>query len=159
MIDRDNGPRPSSAARDAPADFMAVFGGNDNRYTAAEGTPGSRPVRVKSYLYGYLGSIPIIESNVLIIDLRPSCVDGFSGARCVFAVGGSVFGGDGKASRVTRDFEGVAAVGADIDFLRRIDGRPYPGRGDDAAFRGVGGFGGGDDFAPYGGGVGILPGW
>ena len=118
MIDRDNGARRSSAARDAPADFMAVFGGNDNRYTAADPTrPGCR---LKAHSYGDRGSIPIVKSDVLILDRGAGGGDGFGGARFVFTVRGGVFGGDSKASRVVGDLEAVAPVGADSDFLRRI---------------------------------------
>ena len=154
MIDRDNGVRPSSSARDAPADFMAVLGGNDNRYTAAESTrPGCR---LKAHSHGELGGIPIVESDVLILDRRAFGGDGFGVAGLVVLVArGGVVGGDGEASRVARDFKAVAAVGADIDFLRRIDGRPHPRRGDHAAFCRVGGFGRGDYLAFYDGCVGF----
>ena len=74
----------------------------------------------------------------------------FSGAALCVAI----FGGDGEASRVARNFKAVATVGADSDLLRGIDGRPYPCRGDDVALCGVGGTGWGNDFAAYGGGDG-----
>ena len=134
---------------------MAVFGGNDNRYTTADGTPaGCR--RVKAYLCGDLGGIPIVESDILILDRGAGCSDGFGGARLlVITVRRGVFGGDGEASRVARDLEAVAAVGAvDRNFIGGIDGRPHPRRGDNAALCGIGGTGWGDDFAAYGGGVG-----
>ena len=116
MIDRDDGVRISSTARDVPADYMAVFGGNDNRYAAADSTrPGCR---LKAHSHGNLGSIPIVESDILIIDLRPGRTDGFGVAGLVvFVARRRVFSGDGKASRVARDLEAVAAVGADSDFL------------------------------------------
>ena len=118
MIDRDDGARASSAARDVPADFMAVLGSNDNRYTAAESTrPGCR---LKAHSYGDLGGIPIVERDILILDRGAFGGDGFGGARFVFTVRGGVFGGDGEASRVARDLEAVAAVGADSDLLRGI---------------------------------------
>ena len=152
MIDRDDGAWLSSAARDAPADFMAVFGGNDNRYTAADVTrPGCR---LKAHSYGDFGGIPIVERDILILDRGAFGGDGFGGARFVFTVRGGVFGGDGEASRVVDHLEAVAAVGAvDRNLIGGIDGRPYPGRGDNASLCGVGGFGRGDDFALYGGGV------
>ena len=154
MIDRDDGVRISSTARDVPADFMAVFGGNDNRYTAADSTrPGCR---LKAHSYGDLGGISILESDVLILDRGIFSGDGFGGARFVFTVRGGVFGGDGEASRVVGDLEAVAAVGAvDRNLIGGIDGRPYPGGGDNAALRGVGGPGRGNYFALYGGGVGF----
>ena len=65
--------------------------------------------------------MPIVESDVLIIDRGASGGDGFGGARLlVVTVRRRVFGGDGEASRVARDLEAVAPVGADSDFLRRI---------------------------------------
>ena len=154
MIDRDNGGPRAAARRDAPADFMAVLGGDDNRYTTADGTPaGCR--RVKKHLHGNLGGIPIVESDVLILDRGASGGDGFGVAGLVVPVARSgVFGGDGEASRVVGDLEAVAAVGAvDRNLIGGIDGRPYPGRGDDVSLRGVGGPGRGDYFAPYGGSV------
>ena len=82
--------------------------------------------------------------------------DGFELASLVVLITRcGVFGGDGKASRVTRNFEAVAAVGADSDLLRGIDIRPYPSRGNDAALCGVSCFGRGDDFALYSGCVGF----
>ena len=155
MIDRDDGARPNSAARDAPADFMAALGGNDNRYTAADSAPAGC-IRAKACFCGDLGGIPIVESDVLILDRGAFGGDGFGGARFVVTVRGGVFGRDGEVSRVARDLEAVAAVGADIDFLCGIDGRPYPGRGDNAALCGVGGPCRGDYFALYGGGVGFC---
>ena len=153
MVDRDDGVL-RGAARDAPADFMAVFGGNYNCYTVADGTPGTESRREKTCLYGDRGGIPIVQRNVLPIDRGAFGGDGSGGAGLVVLVTHRrVFGGDGEASRVARDLEAVAAVGADSDLLRRIDGRPHPRRGDDAAFCGIGGFGRGDDFAAYGGGV------
>ena len=111
------------------------------------------------YIPAHGGGIPIVESDILILDRGPFGGDGFGVAGLVVLVARrGVFGGDGEASRVVDHLETVAAVGADSDLLRRIDGRPYPCGGDNAALRGVGGFGGGDDFAPYGGGC-ILPGW
>ena len=103
MIDRDNGVRPSSSARDAPADFMAVLGGNDNRYTAAESTrPGCR---LKAHSHGELGGIPIVESDVLILDRRAFGGDGFGVAGLVVLVTRrGVFSGDGEASPVIGDF-------------------------------------------------------
>ena len=154
MIDRDDGARPNSAARDASADFMAVFGGNDNRYTAAD-SASAGCIHVKACFCDDLGGIPIVESDILILDRGPGRTDGFGVAGLVVLVARSgVFGGDDKASRVARDLEAVAAVGADSDFLCGIDGRPHPRRGDDAALCGIGGPCGGDDFAAYGGGVG-----
>ena len=156
MIDRDDGSRPSSAARDAPADFMAVFGGNDNRYTAAESTrPGCR---LKVHSYGDRGGISIVERDILILDQGAFGGDGFGAAGLVVPVArGGVFGGDGEASRVARDLEAVAAVGAvDRNLIGGIDGRPYPGGGDDAPLRGVGGPCRGNYFALYGGGVGFC---
>ena len=154
MIDRDNGVL-RGAARGAPADYMALFGGsvrgNDNRYTVSD--YGRRTGRIKGYLHGYLGGIPIVERDVLILDRGSGGGDGFGGARFVVTVRRRVVGGDGEASRVARDLEAVTAVGANLDLLRRIDGRPYAGGGNDAALRGVGGPGRGDDFAAYGGGV------
>ena len=117
MIDRDNDSL-RGAARDASADFMAVFGGNDNRYTVADCT--SAPCRLKDYSYGNRGGMPIVQRNVLPIDRGAGGTDGFGGAGLVVTVRRRVFGGDGKASRVARDLEAVAAVGADIDFLRGI---------------------------------------
>ena len=152
MIDRDNG-FLRGAARDASADYMAVFGGNDNRYTVAGAT--TAPCRLKDYSYGNRGGIPIVESDVLILDCGPGCGDGFGVAGLVVPVArGGVFGGDGKASRMVGDLEAVAAVGGiDENLIVGIDGRPYPGGGDDAALRGVGGPGRGNHFAPYGGSV------
>ena len=106
------------------------------------------------YIPAHGGGIPIFKSDVLILDRGAFGGDGFGVAGLVVIITRrGVFGGDGEASRVARDFEAVAAVGADSDLLRRIDGRPYPCGWDDASLRGVGGFGGGDDFALYGGGV------
>ena len=161
MIDRDNGSL-RGAARDASADFMAVFGGNDNRYTVADCTPA--PCRLKDYSYGKRGGIPIVQSDVLIIDLRLGCTDGFGVAGLVVPVArGGVFGGDGEVSRVVDHLEAVASVGAvDRNLIGGIDGRPYPCGGDDVSLRGVGGPGRGNDFAFYGGSVGfgcIIPGW
>ena len=103
----------------------------------------------------YRGGIPILESDVLILDRGVGCTDGSGVAGLVVLVArGGVFSGDGKASRVARDLEAVTAVCGDSDFLRRIDGRPYPRRGNDAALCGVGGTGRGNDLAPHGGGVG-----
>ena len=52
---------------------------------------------------------------------RCGCRDTFGVAGLVVLVTRrGVFGGDGEASRVARDFEGVATVGADIDLLRQI---------------------------------------
>ena len=156
MIDRDDGARPNSAARDAPADFMAALGGNDNRYTAADSAPAGC-IRAKACFCGDLGGISIVESDVLILDRGAFGCDGFGGARFVFTVRCGVFGGDGEASRVVDHLEAVAAVGAvDRNLIGGIDGRPYPGRGDNASLCGVGGFGWGDDFALYGGGVGFC---
>ena len=156
MIDRDYSTiRRNNPARKAPADFMAVLGGNDNRYTAADSAPAGC-IHVKACLCGDLGGgMPILESDILILDRGPGGGDGFGGARLlVITVRRGVFGGDGEASRVARDLEAVAAVGADSDLLRRIDGRPHPRRGDDAALCGVSGFGRGNDLAAYGGRVG-----
>ena len=158
MVDRDDGVL-CGAARDAPADFMAVFGGNDNRYTVADATRGTESRREKTYFYGDHGGMPIVQRNVLPIDRGAGGTDGSGGAGLVVTVRRGIFGGDGEASRVARDLEAVTAVGADSDLLRRIDGRPYPGGWYDASLCGVGGFGGGDDLAPYGGGVGIITGW
>ena len=133
---------------------MVALGGNDNRYTAADGTPaGCR--RVKACFYGELGGMPILESDILILDCGAFCTDGFGIAGLVVTVCRGVFGGDGETSRVARDLEGVATVGADSDLLRRIDGRPHPRRGDRATLCGVGGPCGGDDFAAYRCGVGF----
>ena len=108
------------------------------------------------YIPAHGGCIPIVERDVLILDRGGSGGYGFGVAGLVVPVArGGVFGGDGEVSRVVGDLEAVAPVGADIHFLRRIDGRPYPGRGDNAAFCGVGGFGRGNYFALYGGGVGF----
>ena len=156
MIDRDNGGPRAAARRDAPADYMAVLGGNDNRYTTADGTPaGCR--RVKKHLHGNLGGIPIVESDVLILDRGAFGGDGFGVAGLVVLITRRrVFGADGKASRVARDLETVAPVGAvDRNLIGGIDGRPYPCRGNNATLCGVGGPGRGDDFALYGGGVGF----
>ena len=156
MIDRDDGARPNSAARDAPADFMAVLGGNDNRYTAAD-SASAGCIRVKACFCDDFGSIPIFESDVLILDRDAFGGDGFGGARFVFTVRGGVFGGDGEAPRVVGDLEAVAAVGAvDRNLIGGIDGRPYPGRGDNASLCGVGGPCRGNYFALYGGGVGFC---
>ena len=156
MIDRDYSTiRRNNPARKALANLMAVLGGNDNPYTAAPGRRSAAWRRAKVYSHGELGGIPILESDVLILDCGAGRTDGFGVAGLVVPVTcGGVFGGDGKASRVARDLEAVAAVGADSDFLCGIDGRPYPGRGNDAALRGVGGFGWGDYGTLYGGGVG-----
>ena len=109
------------------------------------------------YIPAHGGCIPIVERDVLILDRGGSGGYGFGVAGLVVPVArGGVFGGDGEASRVARDWEGITAVGADSNPLRRIDGRPYPRRGNDAALRGVGGPCGGDDFALYGGGVGFC---
>ena len=54
MVDRDDDV-PRGAARDAPADFMAAFGGNDNRYTVADGAPGSETGGEESYSHGGRG--------------------------------------------------------------------------------------------------------
>ena len=117
MIDRDNGGPQAAARRDALTDFRAVLGGNDNRYTTADGTPaGCR--RVKIHLHGNLGGIPIVESDVLILDRGAGCTDGFGVAGFVVPVARRrVFGGDGEASRVVDYLEAVTAVGADSDFL------------------------------------------
>ena len=154
MVDRDDGAL-RGAARDAPADFMAVFGGNDNRYTVANATHGTESRREKTCLYSDHGGIPIVQRNVLPIDRGAGGGDGFGGARFVVTVRRRVFGGDGEASRMARDLEAVTAVGADSDLLRRIDGRPHPRRGDRATLCGVGGPCRGDDFAAYRGGVGF----
>ena len=109
------------------------------------------------YIPAHGGCIPIVERDVLILDRGGSGGYGFGVAGLVVLVTRRrVFGGNGEASRVVDHLEAVAAVGADSDLLRGIDGRPYPGRGDDAALRGVGGPCGGDDFALYGGGVGFC---
>ena len=102
MIDRDDGSL-RGAARDASADFMAVFGGNDNRYTVADCTPAR--CRLKDYSYGDYGGIPIVERDVLIIDFRPGCTDGFGVAVLVVIITRRrVFGGDGEASRAVDDW-------------------------------------------------------
>ena len=110
------------------------------------------------YIPAHGGGIPIVERDVLILDRGAFGGDGFGVAGLVVLVArGGVFGGDGEASRVVGDLEAVAAVGGiDGNLTGGIDGRPYPGRGDNAALRGVGGPGRGDDFAPYGGGVGFC---
>ena len=121
MIDRDYSTiRRNNPARKAPADFMAVLGGNDNRYTVAPARRSAAWRRAKVYSHGYLGGISIVESDVLILDRGPGRTDGFGGARFVVTVRRRVVGGDGKASRVARDLEAVAPVGADSDFLRGI---------------------------------------
>ena len=136
---------------------MAVLGGNDNPYTAAPGRHSAAWRRAKVYSHGNLGGIPIVQRNILPIDRGASGGDGFGVAGLVVLVNsGGVFGGDGEVSRVACDLEAVAAVGGvDRNLIGGIDGRPYPCGGDDASLRGVGGFGGGDDFAPYGGSVGF----
>ena len=116
MVDRDDGVL-CGAARDAPADFMAVFGGNDNRYTVADATRGTESRREKTYFYGDHGGMPIVQRNVLPIDRGAGGTDGSGGAGLVVTVRRGIFGGDGEASRVARDLEAVTAVGADSDFL------------------------------------------
>ena len=107
------------------------------------------------YIPAHGGGIPIVERDVLIIDQGASGGDGSGVAGLVVLVTrGGVFGGDGKASRVVDHLEAVASVGAvDRNLIGGIDGRPYPGGGDVVSFRGVGGPGRGNDFAPYGGSV------
>ena len=115
MIDPDNGAL-RGAARDAPADFMAVLGGNDNRYTVAYGTPSC--CCLKDYSHGDRGGMPIVQRNILPADRGAGRTDGFGVAGLVVLVARRrVFGGDGEAARVARDLEAVATVGADIDFL------------------------------------------
>ena len=96
----------SGTAGDALGDFMVVFGENENLYTVADGTrvsDGAR--RAKSYLCGQRIGIPIFKSNVLILDRGAGCTDGFWVAGLVVLVARrGVFGGDGKASRVARDW-------------------------------------------------------
>ena len=122
MIDLDNGVL-RGAARGTPPDYMALFGGsvrgNDNRYTVSD--YGRRTGRIKGYLHGYLGGIPIVEGDVLILDRGTFGGDGFGVAGLVVLITRcGVFGGDGEASPVARDLEAVAAVGADSDLLRGI---------------------------------------
>ena len=70
------------------------------------------------YIPAHGSCMPIVESDILILDRGAFGGDGFGGARLlVITVRRGVFGGDGKASRVARDLEAVAAVGADSDLL------------------------------------------
>ena len=114
---------------------------------------------MEAYQYGDRGGISIVERDILILDRGAFGGDGFGGAGLVVPVargGVVVFGGDGEASRVVGDLKAVAAVGAvDRNLIGGIDGRPYPGRGDNAALCGIGGPCRGDYFALYGGGVGF----
>ena len=81
MVDRDDG-APRGAARDAPADFMAAFGGNDNRYPVADGAPASETGGEERCLYGGRGGVPIGQRDVLRMGGR-GCGDGLGSAGLV----------------------------------------------------------------------------